>query len=68
MGPEAPAATEVASVVQERLALARQCVARAQAYQKKYFDKRHRDVQFTVGQQVLLSSAHIPLAAGRKLG
>ena len=43
-------------------------MARAQAYQKKYFDKHHRDVEFTVGQEVLLSSSHIPLAAGRKLG
>ena len=32
MGPEAPAATSVAGVVCEHLALARQCVARAQAY------------------------------------
>ena len=32
MGPEAPATTSVAGVVCERLALARQCVARAQAY------------------------------------
>ena len=33
-GPEAPATTSVAGVVREHLALARQCVARAQAYQK----------------------------------
>ena len=32
MGPEAPTTTSVAGVVCERLALARQCVARAQAY------------------------------------
>ena len=40
MGPEAPATTEVAATVWEKLALARQCVEQAQAYQKAYTDKR----------------------------
>ena len=50
MGPEAPAATSVAGVVRERLALARQCVARAQAYQKRYFDAHHQALELSVGQ------------------
>ena len=50
MGSEAPAATLVAGVVRERLALTRQCVARAQAYQKHYFDSYHRGLELSVGQ------------------
>ena len=50
MGPEAPATTSVAGVARERLALARQCVVRAQAYQKCYFDSYHRDLALSVGQ------------------
>lgn len=68
MSPEAPAATEVAATVREKLALARQCVERAQAYQKSYADRRRRPVEFSIGQQVLLSTTHLPVPAGRKLG
>ena len=50
MGPEAPAATSVAGVVRERLALARQCVAHAQAYQKPYFDAHHQALELSMGQ------------------
>ena len=50
MGPEAPAATSVAGVVREHLALASQCVARAQAYQKGYFDAHHQGLELSVGQ------------------
>ena len=49
MGPEAPAATEVAATVREKLALARQSMVQAKAYQKAYEDKRRRAVEFTVG-------------------
>ena len=34
MGPEVPAATEVAATVREKLALARKCMEQAKAYQK----------------------------------
>ena len=50
MGPEAPTATSVAGVIREHLALARQCVARAQAYQKRYFDAHHQALELAVGQ------------------
>ena len=50
MGPEAPAATSVAGVVHEHLALARQCVTRAQACQKHYSDSHHQAVELSVGQ------------------
>ena len=49
MGPEAPAATEVAATVREKLALARKCVEQAKAYQKAYADRRRWPVEFTVG-------------------
>ena len=49
MGPEAPATTEVAATEWEKLALARQRVERAQAYQKAYTDKRRWAVEFAVG-------------------
>ena len=41
MGPEAPAITEVAGMMQHQLDLACQCVARAQAYRKAYYDCYH---------------------------
>ena len=50
MGPEALAATAVAGVVREHLALARQFVACTQAYQKWYFDSRHWALELSVGQ------------------
>ena len=50
MGPEASATTSVAGVVRERLALARQCVSRVQAYQKRYFDSHHQALELSVGQ------------------
>ena len=50
MGPEAPAATSVAGVVREHLALTRQCVTRAQAYRKHYFDSHHQALELSVGQ------------------
>ena len=49
MGPEAPAATEVAATVREKQALAHQCMEQAKAYQKAYVDKRRWAVEFTVG-------------------
>ena len=49
MGPEAPAATEMAATVREKLALARKCVEQAKAYQKAYADRRRWPVEFTVG-------------------
>ena len=49
MGLEAPAATEVAATVREKLALARYCMEQAKAYQKAYADKHRWAVEFTVG-------------------
>ena len=68
MGPEAPAATSVAGVVREHLALARQCMARAQACQKHCFNSHHQALELSVGQEVLLSSVYLPLPTGWKLG
>ena len=68
VGSEAPAATEAAKLVQQRLALAKQCTVQAKSWQKKYYDKHHHACEFTVGQEVLLSTAHLPLPTSRKLG
>ena len=45
-----PAAISVAGVVREHLALAKQCVAHAQAYQKRYFDSHNQALELSVGQ------------------
>ena len=50
MGPEAPAATSMAGVVRECLALASQCVACGQTYQKCFFDSHHQALELFVGQ------------------
>ena len=47
------------STLQERLALANQCMAAAQQRQKAYADQKRREVEFKLGQQVLLSSKNI---------
>ena len=59
-GVEAPAATEAAREVRAKMALARQHIARAQAWQKAHADKRRSELEFPVGSQVLLSAAHLP--------
>ena len=49
--------------------IARTSVTKAQQWQKAYFDKHHRDLQFGVGESVLLSTKNVQLATegGRKL-
>ena len=49
MGPEAPAATEVAATMREKLALAQKCMEQAKAYQKAHADQCRWPVEFTVG-------------------
>lgn len=46
---------------------AREQLAKAQAYQKAAYDRRHRAVEFAAGQQVLLSTQNLTLPGSRKL-
>ena len=54
-----PRAMELTSTLQGRLKLAKACMHAAQQRQKAYADQKRRDVEFSVGQQVLLSSKNI---------
>ena len=55
--------------IEKAVARAKVCLHAAQARQKKYADKRGRDVQFQVGESVWLSSRHVTMRAicSRKL-
>ena len=46
---------------QELIELAKQNMKKAQERQKKYYDKKRVEIQFNVGDQVLLASRDIPL-------
>ena len=63
-----PSAAQFADRMQEGLESAKQCLAAAQARQKRYYDKGHREASFIPGVQVLLSSKHIHMRTpqGRK--
>jgi len=63
-----PSAAQFADRMQEGLESAKKCLAAAQARQKRYYDKCHREVSFTTGEQVLLRSKniHMRTAQGRR--
>ena len=63
-----PSAAQFADRMQEGLESAKKCLAAAQARQKRYYDKGHRDISFQPGDQVLLRSKHIHMRTpqGRK--
>lgn len=46
---------------QIKLRMAKQQLAKAQAYQKRYVGRRRRPVNYQAGQRVWLKSAHLPL-------
>ena len=68
-GRKSPAAAEIAALISTGLAEAKRCLAEAQARQKHYADRKRREQTFEVGDEVLLSTAHLHLAcdAGKKL-
>lgn len=61
-------AQDVVDRVTELVARARQALAKAQAYQKRAYNSRHRAIEFAVGDLVLLSTRNLTLTAGKKLG
>ena len=59
-----PTASQVFAGIQEKLQNARNSIERAQLHQKKYADKKRREIEFEEGDQVLLSSINLPLRQG----
>ena len=49
--------------VGKRLELAKECIAKAQARQETYYNQHRREAEFQVGQEVLLSTAHVRIAS-----
>ena len=45
--------------VGKRLELTKECIAKAQARQETYYNQHRREAEFQVGQEVLLSTAHV---------
>ena len=45
--------------IDRRLEMAKECVAKAQARQETYYNQHRREAEFQVGQEVLLSTAHV---------
>ena len=60
-------AHEVASQVKTLVEEAKKNLAKAQEYQKRYYDAHHRQLEFAVGDQVLLSTKNLRLPGTRKL-
>ena len=67
VGQEVPAAADVAARVHRLLDHARTCVKRAQHWQKQSYDRRHRDIEIGVGEEVLLSTQYLKMPGGKKL-
>ena len=60
-GAEAPAAKMLAKGFETALKDARACLAAAQNRQKQYADSKRRDVEFSIGGEVLLSTQNLRL-------
>ena len=56
-------ATKVKTIVVE----AKKQLKKAQECQKRYFDGHHRQLEFKIGQKVLLSTKNLKLPGSRKL-
>jgi hypothetical protein len=56
-----PSTNDFLSLIQTSLQSAKQHLAVAQNRQKQYADRHRRELEFTLGDQVLLSTAHLPL-------
>lgn len=56
---DVPAAREFQERMHKSVAHARSCMEAAQQRMKAQYDKAHRDVQFQVGEQVLLSTTNL---------
>ena len=54
-------------MIGELVSKAKKALQSAQEYQKRYFDRKHRDLSFSVGDKVLLSSKNLPLQHSPKL-
>ena len=61
-----PAVYDFIEGISNPIKIAQDALALAKANQEKNANKSRRDVQFEVGDQVLLSSAHINLASQAK--
>lgn len=48
------------------VAATRERIACAQAWQKKYYDRKHTLSSFGVGEQVLLSTTYLPMSGSQK--
>ena len=59
-------AHEVAEQVKTLVEEAKRNLVRAQEYQKRYYDAHHRQVEFDVGDRVLLSTKNLRLPGTRK--
>ena len=60
-------ADQVATQVKNMVREAKKQLKKAQEYQKRYFDAHHRQLEFKVGQKVLLSTKNLKLPGSRKL-
>ena len=67
-GSKVPSAAQFADRMSDGLISAKKCLAAAQQRQKAYYDKSHREISFTTGEEVLLSTKHIHMrtAGGRQ--
>ncbi len=59
-----PAASDMLDIIQESIASANICLEKAQQRQKRYVDEHRREVTFTVGDRVLLSTKNLPMRQG----
>jgi hypothetical protein len=68
IGSKVPSAAQFADRMSDGLISAKKCLAAAQQRQKAYYDKSHREISFTIGEEVLLSTKHIHMrtAGGRQ--
>ena len=64
-----PAANELVGSLSEALTRARDCLTAAQARMKRFADQRRRDLEFSIGDKVLLNSRNIRIKSNgtRKL-
>ena len=61
-----PAANESVGNLNEAMSRAKDCLAAAQARLKSQADKRRRNLQFSVGDEVLLSSKNMRIRTGTR--
>lgn len=65
--PTKPYAREMVQRMKEAHELAKESLMEAQKKQKKYYDEKHQDKGFEVGQKVLLQQFHVGVGKSKKL-